>query len=56
MKMDELDAALSADPIDPTAVSALAKQVNASCEACHAIYREQDPTTKAYRLKPGAVQ
>lgn len=56
MKMDDLDAALSAEKIDPTAVNTLAKQVDAACEACHAIYREQDPATKAYRLKPGSVQ
>ena len=53
--MDDLDAALSAETIDQTAVKTLAKQVNAACEACHAVYREQDPATKAYRLKPDSV-
>lgn len=52
-KMDELDAALSVEKIDPTDVGARAKQVGAACGACHAIYREQDPNTKAYRLKTG---
>lgn len=55
-KMDDLDAALSAPTIDPAAVTAVAKQVDIACEACHAVYREQDPTTKAFRLKPEAAQ
>ena len=57
-KMDDLDAALSVDndKIDPTAVNGVAKQVDAACQACHAVYREQDPGTKAYRLKPGSAQ
>src|SRR2546428_3172539 len=42
-RLDDLDAALSADTIDPAAVAARVKQVGAACEACHAIYREQDP-------------
>jgi cytochrome c556 len=52
-KMDELDAALSVDTTDAAAVRPRAAQVLQSCEACHAIYREQDPVTKAYRLKMG---
>ena len=52
-KMDHLDAALPAEKVDATAASALAKQVGAACESCHAVYREQDPTTKTYRLKLG---
>jgi hypothetical protein len=56
VKMDELDAALSAENVDKDAASALVKQVGAACAACHAQYREQDPATKAYRLKPGSVQ
>ncbi len=55
-KMDDLDAALSAETIDPAAVTALAGEVDAACEACHAVYREQDPVTNEYRLKPGSVQ
>ena len=50
-RMDDLDVTLSADTIDPTAVAARVKQVGIACEACHAIYREQDPVTKAYKLK-----
>ena len=49
--MDGLDAALGAASIDPAALKAASGRVDAACSACHAIYREQDPTTKAYRLK-----
>jgi len=55
-KMDELDTVLSAEKVDKDAASALVNQANAACTACHAQYREQDPATKAYRLKPGSVQ
>jgi cytochrome c556 len=55
MKMDDLDAALSAETIDPTAVGGLLKQVNAACEACHAVYRDLDSATKAYKFKPGSI-
>jgi cytochrome c556 len=55
-KMDDLDVALSAEKIDPGAVAARVKQVGAACQACHAIYREQDPITKAYKLKTGTVE
>jgi hypothetical protein len=55
-KMDALDAAMSADTVDAPTVSRLASQVSASCEACHSRYREQDATTKAYRVKPGLVR
>ena len=54
--MDDLDALLSAETIDPAAVTALACNVDIACEACHAVYREQDPVTNEYRLKPGSVQ
>lgn len=55
-KLDALDAALSGDSVDAAAAGALAKQVGAACQSCHAVYREQDPNTKAYRLKPGSLQ
>ena len=56
-KMDELDVALSIDKdkIDPTQLAAKTTQVDAACGACHAVYREQDPNTRAYRLKTGSV-
>ncbi len=55
-KMDNLDAELSREKVDAAAVSSAARQVNAACQTCHAAYRDQDPATKAYRLKPGSVQ
>jgi hypothetical protein len=52
--IDDLDAMLSTDPVDSTAVNLGMKQVDAACASCHAVYREQDPVTKAYRLKVGS--
>jgi hypothetical protein len=52
-KMDALDAAMSTDTPDMKAAAMLAASVNQSCEACHTKYREQDPATKAYRVKAG---
>ena len=53
-KLDELDAALSVDRVEAAAAT-LVRPVNEACEACHAVYRDQDPATNAYRLKPGSV-
>jgi len=53
--MDALDAALSTEAVDATAVDALATEIGGACAACHAVYREQDPVTGEYRLKPGAL-
>ena len=55
-RLDDLDAALSVEPVDRTAVAAAAGQVGSSCENCHAAYRDQDPATKAYRFKTGLLQ
>jgi len=49
--MDQLDVALSADQVDTAKTGNLAKQIGASCQACHQIYREQDPSTKSFRFK-----
>ena len=54
--MDGLDTMLSASPVDAAAVKTASARVNEACSACHAVYREQDPATKAYRLKPGSVR
>ena len=54
-KLDELDAALSAPPVEAHTVNALADQTRAACETCHAVYREKDPATEGYRIKPGSV-
>jgi cytochrome c553 len=55
-KMDALDAALSEETVNQKAASDLAGSVAASCEACHGKYREQDPASKAYRVKADAVR
>jgi hypothetical protein len=49
--LDDLDAAMSVEAVDAAAVERLARDASASCEACHAKYREQDPVTKAYRVR-----
>jgi cytochrome c556 len=54
--MDALDAALSEEAVNQRAVSDLAGSVAASCEACHSKYREQDPVSKAYRVKADALR
>ena len=53
--MDDLDAALSVNSIDSVAVNTLVAEIGAACQACHMVYRDQDPVTKEYRLKPGSV-
>jgi cytochrome c556 len=50
-RLDVLDRALSANPVDAPAVAAAAKELGAACQACHTVYREQDAATKAFRLK-----
>ena len=54
--MDSLDAALGTERVDASVVRTASARVDSACNACHAIYRDQDPVTKAYRLKPGSVQ
>ena len=39
-----------------TQASDLAASVGASCEACHTKYREQDPATKAFRIRADAIR
>ena len=48
---DDLDAALSAESVQPSVVRASSQRLAAACEACHAVYREQDPGTRAFRIK-----
>ena len=55
-RIDDLDAGLSAESVDSAGVAASAARINEACEACHAVYRDQDPATKAYRLKPGLIR
>ncbi|MCY4659489.1 MAG: hypothetical protein OXF93_06715 [Acidobacteria bacterium] len=54
-RVDALDDVLSEASIDPAAVTAAAAEIGAACDTCHAVYREQDPATGDYRLKPGSV-
>src|SRR5947207_15888878 len=46
--MDQLDVALSAEQVDAAATGNLAKQIGASCQSCHQMYRDQDPSTKSF--------
>ena len=55
-KLDDLDSVLSEVTIDAAASAAAARQVAAACQACHSVYREQDPTTNTFRLKPGSLE
>ena len=54
--IDSLDAALGAASVDPAAVRAASARIDTACNACHMVYREQDPVTKAYRLKRASIQ
>lgn len=49
--MDDLDVALGAEKVDPSAIAAASEHIATACQACHAAYREQDPSTKAYRVR-----
>ena len=53
--LDQLDAELSAPEVDTMAAHRLVDLIRAGCDACHAVYRDQDPDSEAYRLKPGSV-
>ena len=54
-RMDALDAALSTEAVDPTVVDTLATEIGGACAACHAVYREQDPVTREYRINSSAL-
>src|SRR5262245_21366895 len=49
--LDDLDVALGAKKVDASAVAAVSARIDTTCQACHAVYREQDPATKAYRVR-----
>jgi hypothetical protein len=51
-RLDDLDALLSVSPVDRGQVGAAVALVEAACQACHAVYREEDPSTRTFRLKP----
>jgi hypothetical protein len=50
-KIDALDTALSAETVDSANATAIKQQIGADCQACHTLYREQDPRTKGFRFK-----
>ena len=54
-KLDGLDTTLSQESVDAGAAGAQAEEIETTCNACHAVYREQDPATGEYRLRPGAA-
>ena len=53
--LDALDAALSKPPVDAAAATALASDTDtaAACQACHVVYREQDPDTGEFMVTLG---
>ena len=53
-RLDALDKALSAEPVDSAAAADAFKQVIAACAACHSAYREGDQQT-GYRFKEGVI-
>ena len=53
-RLDALDTALSAEPVDAAAAAAIADELAEACAACHAAYREEDGGG-GYRLKTSAL-
>lgn len=53
--MDDLDAAMSLDVVDAEAASGFADDVQTTCNACHATYRELDPEG-GFRLRAEALE
>lgn len=53
-RLDALDTALSAEPVDAAAAAAIADEMAEACAACHAAYREGDGRG-GYRLKASAL-
>jgi cytochrome c556 len=49
--MDNLDVVMSAEKIDAAGVTSAVAQIDQTCTACHAAYREQDPATNSYRVR-----
>ena len=49
--LDELDGSLSTEPVNRAAAGAAATKVDAACQRCHAVYREQDAASKTFAIK-----
>lgn len=54
--LDDLDKSLSVEPVDSTAVKGNVGRINTGCQACHAVYREQDAASKSYRVRQAALR
>jgi len=54
--MDDLDVVLGAQTVDASALRAVSQRINTACDACHAMYRDRDPSTNTYRVKPGSAR
>jgi len=50
-RLDALDGALSMSVVDASTVERVLTEIQGGCQACHAVYREQNPGTTDYRLK-----
>ena len=55
-ELDGLDGLLSAPEVSAATVEPALTRIQDGCEACHQVYREQDPATGAYRLRQSALR
>ncbi len=53
-RLDALDTALSVGSVDPAAVEAIGSEITVACNACHAVYREEDGSG-GYRVNASAL-
>ncbi len=53
-RLDALDTALSAESVDAPAAVAIGDEIAEACNACHAVYREENGDG-GYRLKTSAL-
>lgn len=55
-ELDALDGLLSAPAVSAASVEPVLGRIQQSCEACHEVYREQDPAGGDYRLRQSALR
>ena len=53
-RLDALDTALSAESVDAAAAVAIGDEIAEACNACHAVYREEDGVGR-YRVNASAL-
>ena len=53
--LDELDDALSSGQIEQDSISGIVGRIGSACQACHGVYREEDPDTGEFRVKTSAL-